>query len=565
MLKSIVIGLLAAHAVHADLAPEEVGIVVAKGSRESAALAKYYAEKRGIPTRNVCLVAFPNGGQKLPNESISSESWESDVRPAIRAWLEKNGRKGTIRCLVTTWGVPIRIEAAPKDRIAPYTTFYKTEFDDRIKALTKLIEQIDELSGKDSTEEGGDDSDPSGPGSSASAGGEESAEGELPSAQAAARSKIDALANQLAVAVDSAQSRVRSGEVGADALPAYAAQLEQMYLEAFGPIGLFEGLIRSLRGNAEPPVETVAQREQLRGRIMGLHEARGWIAQQQLPCLDRDRTELGLVGRTGGLVQSLRWVEEQRAIVQKNETAASFDSELSLVLWPDYERLRWQTNFLNARVTVDSVQKSEPVLMVSRIDGPTLIVAKGLIDNAMKVEEGGLRGKAYFDARGLTEGPSGVAGPDPNAMFDQQILRTGELLREETSLEVTVDNQPELFQPGSCPDAALYCGWYSLADYVDAFDWVPGAVAYHVASAEATTLKKPDSNVWCKRLLESGVCATLGPVAEPYLQAFPPPGDFFPTLASGEFTLVETYYRTKPYNSWMMMLIGDPLYRPFSK
>ena len=274
--------------------------------------------------------------------------------------------------------------------------------------------------------------------------------------------------------------------------------------------------------------------------------------------MDRDQLELGLIERAGGLVQSLAWLEEKQEIVQKNETLASFDSELSLILWSDYERLRWQTNYLNARAS-QSIAKEHPIIMVSRIDGPTLRQAKRLVDNAIETEKTGLKGNVYLDARGLD-----AASTDrQSAAFDQQIVRTGEFLKKNTDLEVIVNEKTELFQAGECPDAALYCGWYSLADYVDAFEWSPGAVAYHVASAEATTLKKAESNVWCKRLLEDGVCATLGPVAEPYLQAFPPPGEFFPTLVSGDFTLVETFYRTKPYNSWMMMLVGDPLYRPF--
>ena len=28
-------------------------------------------------------------------------------------------------------------------------------------------------------------------------------------------------------------------------------------------------------------------------------------------------------------------------------------------------------------------------------------------------------------------------------------------------------------------------------------------------------------------------------------------------------SLAEAYYRTKPFNSWQLVLIGDPLYRPF--
>jgi hypothetical protein len=34
-------------------------------------------------------------------------------------------------------------------------------------------------------------------------------------------------------------------------------------------------------------------------------------------------------------------------------------------------------------------------------------------------------------------------------------------------------------------------------------------------------------------------------------------------LLSGKYTLVETYYRTTPFNSWVMTLVGDPLYNPF--
>jgi len=63
-------------------------------------------------------------------------------------------------------------------------------------------------------------------------------------------------------------------------------------------------------------------------------------------------------------------------------------------------------------------------------------------------------------------------------------------------------------------------------------------------------------------MLMNGITATLGPVAEPYLHAFPEPRAFFPKLYEGN-CLVEAYYRTKPLISWQMLLIGDPLYRPF--
>jgi uncharacterized protein (TIGR03790 family) len=63
-------------------------------------------------------------------------------------------------------------------------------------------------------------------------------------------------------------------------------------------------------------------------------------------------------------------------------------------------------------------------------------------------------------------------------------------------------------------------------------------------------------------MLTHGVTATLGPVAEPYLSAFPNPKEFLLELLDGK-TLVEAFFRTQPFCSWQMLLIGDPLYTPF--
>ncbi len=64
-------------------------------------------------------------------------------------------------------------------------------------------------------------------------------------------------------------------------------------------------------------------------------------------------------------------------------------------------------------------------------------------------------------------------------------------------------------------------------------------------------------------MLEEGVAATIGPVYEPYVQAFPPPDLFFTILTEGYLTLGEVYLITLPFLSWQMVLIGDPLYLPF--
>ena len=64
-------------------------------------------------------------------------------------------------------------------------------------------------------------------------------------------------------------------------------------------------------------------------------------------------------------------------------------------------------------------------------------------------------------------------------------------------------------------------------------------------------------------MLEDGAAATIGPVAEPYVQGFPLPEIFFGMLLDGYYTLSESYILSLPYLSWQVILIGDPLYRPF--
>src|SRR5262249_57076202 len=89
------------------------------------------------------------------------------------------------------------------------------------------------------------------------------------------------------------------------------------------------------------------------------------------------------------------------------------------------------------------------------------------------------------------------------------------------------------------------------------------AVGFHVASFELISLHDRNEKGWVRGLLNDGVAATLGPVAEPYLQSFPPADEFFPLLLTGKLTLSEVYWRTTPMVSWMQTCIGDPLYTPF--
>jgi uncharacterized protein (TIGR03790 family) len=259
--------------------------------------------------------------------------------------------------------------------------------------------------------------------------------------------------------------------------------------------------------------------------------------------------------------KELNGVNKKIGELEKSDQLASLDSEIALVLEKGYPLSNWMPNpyYLGFRDRTLAIKK-EHVLMVSRLDGPDAKTVKRIIDDSIMAEKKGLSGIAYFDARWPDPGNKKLSA---YALYDRSIHLAAERVKKSRRLPVVLDEKPALFKPGTCPNAALYCGWYSLANYVDAFKWKPGSIGYHIASSECTTLKRENSNVWCKKMLEKGIAATIGPVAEPYVNAFPLPELFFGLLVDGNLTLAECYLVSLPYLSWRMVLIGDPLYRPF--
>lgn len=260
---------------------------------------------------------------------------------------------------------------------------------------------------------------------------------------------------------------------------------------------------------------------------------------------------------------ALRGLEARERALAHAESNASVDSELMLLWWDGYPLARWVANPMYFQSSERYRKESPPVVLVSRLDGPTADIAKRLVDDAVAVEKTGLSGKAVIDARGFKFEPKGGDATGHGYGGYDESMREAATLLQKAGLAVELDDKLELLKPNSAKGVALYCGWYSLANFVDCCEFVPGAVAWHLASAEAVTLRRSDSKLWCPNLLKKGVCATLGPVAEPYTIGFPKPAEFFGLLATGEYTLVECYGRTVLFCSWMTVLVGDPLYNPY--
>ena len=523
ILLACVLVLTAAASARAELVPGEVGIIAAASSHESRRLAEYYANARGIPKSQILLLEIE------PAEAISRDAWEDKVRPAIRQWLSQSQRESKIRCLATVGNVPLKIGARSKDDppTVERKAFLKRSRQSRVQQLASLIGLLNGL------------------------GSEEAKPPEL---------AADAPIRQLAAAFEAAlkEAQVRHQKLPEAERKAVDARFEKIFVAAGGVNAVLEMVARQGQ-NAKLPEDAARRLELARAQMQGLQL--GLQALGHLPdSVARDVQVLNMLQQAAGVIGSLRWIDEQLELLEKNETYASFDSELSLLHWPDYPLFRWLPNPLH--YAFDAIPHKLPTLMVSRLSGPSTDLIMKQIDASIAAEKAGLAGTVYLDARGLDYDKK-KEQPGSYGQFDQSLRDLAERLKTHTKLNVVLDNQPQLFQPGQCPDAALYCGWYSLGKYVDAFQWIPGAAGYHMASMEAQTLRDPKSEVWCNAMLRDGIAATLGPTHEPYLASFPLPDDFFSLLLTGRHTLAEVYYRTKPFNSWVMTLIGDPLYNPF--
>ena len=134
-------------------------------------------------------------------------------------------------------------------------------------------------------------------------------------------------------------------------------------------------------------------------------------------------------------------------------------------------------------------------------------------------------------------------------------------------IPVLTDDLPDTIQPGfPVMDAAAYFGWYSEnidGPFADPFfQFVPGAVAAHLHSFSATTLHDPNKG-WSGPLIQHGASASVGNVYEPFLAFTTDFATMESQLLAGN-NLADSYYAAQPVLSWMSILVGDPLYRPYA-
>jgi uncharacterized protein (TIGR03790 family) len=207
-----------------------------------------------------------------------------------------------------------------------------------------------------------------------------------------------------------------------------------------------------------------------------------------------------------------------------------------------YDDAQSQGNVYQPFVSLASYRAQRGALTIYsvwRLDGATAALAQGLVDKAIAYVLDSDYGEGDWDLHQAATF-TGMAGftviEDPNPQ------------------ELGTSPAPP------CPNAALYSGWYSLNHYNNAFTWNTGAIGFHLDSASALNPRSGPN--WSANAIINGITITSGSVNEPYLQGLVRPGGTFRDLLQGA-NVGDAFLRNTRWLKWMILNLGDPLYRPF--
>ena len=522
LVMSACVGLLLVSRVWA-LEPDEILLVVNRNVPESGKLAEFYRAARLIPMGRMVSLNLPR------MEEMGFGVYEREVVFPIRQFLRKNELRNKVKCIVTFYGVPLRlgvrtVTAEERAEAAELQT-------EQVRVLEQVRKAVVALEGEagrfDKQFKAGQGED-------------------LGAIGGRAQAAWDLLSRQVA--------GLRDQEGRGQGLKAIVESVRQLHGRA--------GLIRMIGGGddaAAPGERAGVTLKDLRKEI-GAAAAELTGMQDRLFEAEARGRMRKLVAESFGSLELSRVLQVQLEHLAPGTTVTALDSELALLWWDSHGRKEWQVNPLHYQL--EQAASGPRVMMVMRLDAPQSGQVRDIILSSLKAERDGLKGKVVLDSRGLRSRPENIKFGS-YVWYDEGIRNLAELIRTKTKLSLLHDESPGVLPADSATDVALYCGWYSVRNYVPSCRLNGGAIGFHVASFELVSLKNPTEKGWCAGLLNDGAAATLGPVAEPYLSAFPAADDFFPLLMTGKLSLAEVYWRTATTTGWMMTVIGDPLYRPY--
>src|SRR5258706_4894383 len=124
----------------AALEADELLLIVNKNVPQGRKLAQFYAQKRNVPDHRILELDLPM------NEEMPAAAYDRDVVPVVRSFLRENGLERKVTCLVTFYGVPVRVMArvnGPKD--ADEKQKIQAELQEMVGKITPIVEPLEKL------------------------------------------------------------------------------------------------------------------------------------------------------------------------------------------------------------------------------------------------------------------------------------------------------------------------------------------------------------------------------------------------------------------------------------
>jgi uncharacterized protein (TIGR03790 family) len=490
----------------ASLTADDLLLVVNKNVPSGRELAEHYAKARGVPDGRIIEIDAPD------TFDVSAQAYREKILAPVRAGLTAPERAGKIKCVVLFFGVPVHVEPEKptQSQVLEATNVNKIlavargSLRDSVEGFEKVVVEIEPAY-------------------------------QPPNQQKEQNEDVEFL-------IARAQQAEAVGKQGLSKLPdspdrqAKQAKFLQA-MQSFTKLPPVPGL----PGKVPATQPTFSELSEL-------------LTRSSIDPVARTRMR-ELAYQSNNILSFAKVVNDQSQMLSFEDVGASVDSELSMALWPGYQRARFIGNPLHWRVPQSAARPL--TMMTARIDGPTVELARARLDESMDAEREGQSGNYVIDTRGHRD------PKDPYSQFDQWMRNYAALAIKGAGMEhVLVDEREELLPSASASGVAIYAGWTKYRSPNSPCSYVPGAIAIHIASFE---LLSWNGDGWCPALMKDGAAVTVGSVEEPYASAFPRPDEFFPMILTGKTTLAEAYWKTIPWTSWKMVLIGDPLYRPYSK
>jgi len=320
------------------------------------------------------------------------------------------------------------------------------------------------------------------------------------------------------------------------------------------------------------PLDDAMSRQQydtlLRKPLFETFVRRGWwrltqgevndpISSKSIPAMTVTESSVRIVVLMRGIPFQIQ--RDQQNPQNTREDEASVDSELCLLGLSHQPTAGAVRNpYYDQAVRFQMFQGAPGLLLVGRLDAPEADTVKRMIDDALAAEVTGLRGRAVID----------LAQKTGAYEEGEDWLRRSAILFRGQGVPVYVDREEALIPDHwALPDTVFYFGWYtptvSGAIGSPSFRFKPGAIACHLHSYSASALRAKDRQ-WVGPLLTQGAAAALGNVFEPYLSLSVHFDVLNKRLLEGQ-TLIEAAWNATPVLSWMNVVCGDPLYRPYAK